>query len=132
MSRPFARNTAASSDGRTNFDHRGVPTGSQRSRYSAPTMANAKALAVRFRVAVTITPPGRTRVQQASRKPPALAAHDDVETAVGVLSTAAEPYVAVIDNHQDMKLVGCLNERDAMLFHSRAVAAARKEERGGR
>jgi CIC family chloride channel protein len=66
------------------------------------------------------------------RQPPALAAHDDVETAVGVLSTAAEPYVAVVDNHQDMTLVGCLNEHDAMLFHSRAVAAARKEERGGR
>jgi CIC family chloride channel protein len=66
------------------------------------------------------------------RQPPALAAHDDIETAVGVLSTAAEPHVAVVDNHEDMKLVGSLNEHDAMLFHSRAVAAARKEERGGR
>ena len=66
------------------------------------------------------------------RQPPVLAAHDDIETAVGLLSTAAEPYVAVVDNREDMKLVGCLDERDAMLFHSRAVAAARKEERGGR
>lgn len=66
------------------------------------------------------------------RRPPVLAAHDDIETAVAVMISAAEPSVAVVDNQEDMKLIGCLNERDAMLFHNRAIAAARKEERGGR
>ncbi|MFQ5954682.1 MAG: chloride channel protein [Kiloniellales bacterium] len=64
--------------------------------------------------------------------PPLLAAGDDVETVVGMLSAAAEPYVAVVDNRRDMKLVGCLHEHDAMVFYSRTLAAAREEQRGER
>jgi CIC family chloride channel protein len=71
-------------------------------------------------------------IDAARRDPPVLAAHDDIETAVRVMSRAGEPYVAVVNNRDDMKLVGCLYEHDVMLFYSRTIAAARKEERGER
>src|SRR3546814_17891750 len=66
--RPVARSAWASSDGRRKRRQSWVPRGSQRSRYSAPTMAMRKALGVRLRVERIITPPGRTRSADARRK----------------------------------------------------------------
>src|SRR6266849_3789123 len=55
---PACRMACSSSPGVTNFSHRWVPRGSQRSTYSAPTMASAKLLSVRLRVAAIMSPPG--------------------------------------------------------------------------
>ena len=44
----------------TNLSQRWVPRGSQRSTYSAPTIASAKLFSVRLRVAAIIRPPGCT------------------------------------------------------------------------
>jgi hypothetical protein len=57
-----------SSAGVTNFCQSCVPRGSQRSTYSAPTMASAKARMVRLMVAMTRSPPGATAPQQAAVK----------------------------------------------------------------
>ena len=55
---PAACIAASSSAGVTNLSQRWVPRGSQRSTYSAPTMASAKLFMVRLSVAAIIMPPG--------------------------------------------------------------------------
>ena len=66
--RPAARAKAVSSRGVTNCSQRWVPGSSQRSTYSAPTIASAKLLSVRLRVEASRRPPGLTREAAAATK----------------------------------------------------------------
>ena len=69
VTRPPARRTAAaSSEGRTNFRQSCVPRGNRPNTYSAPTMATAKALAVRLSVEKIAMPPGATVASVARAK----------------------------------------------------------------
>ncbi len=65
---PAFRTGVAISSGVRNWFQLWVPRGSQRSTYSAPTIASAKLLAVRLSVDSTKSPPGRTSEQAVARK----------------------------------------------------------------
>ncbi|MBT6118892.1 MAG: CBS domain-containing protein [Rhodospirillaceae bacterium] len=64
------------------------------------------------------------------RHPPALDAADDLEQAVRLFASAGDPHIPVVENHDDMRLVGVLHEHETMLAYHRAMLEARREELG--
>ena len=64
------------------------------------------------------------------RYPPALDAGDTLETAIAMFGAGGEAHIPVVEDHDSMRLVGVLHERDTMLAYHRALIQARKEERG--
>jgi CIC family chloride channel protein len=64
------------------------------------------------------------------RYPPVLDAGDTLETAIAMFGAGGEAHIPVVEDHDGMRLVGVLHERDTMLAYHRALIQARKEERG--
>ncbi|MHA1107859.1 MAG: CBS domain-containing protein, partial [Alphaproteobacteria bacterium] len=62
--------------------------------------------------------------------PPVLERHDDLGAAFTLMETEGEEHIAVVDDHDDMKMVGVLGEVDVILAYNRALIRARAEERG--
>ena len=63
--------------------------------------------------------------------PPLLDADDDLQTANKVIRDSGEHYIAVVENHDSMLLVGTLHETDLMLAYNRALMEVRAEEHNG-
>lgn len=63
--------------------------------------------------------------------PPLLDMDDDLLAANGVLKDSGEHFIAVVENHDTMKLVGTLYETDVMAAYSRALMEAHDEEHDG-
>lgn len=66
----------------------------------------------------------------ARRHPPVLAAGDDLETAMTTMRDNGEEYIAVVENRDNMKFLGCVREGRVMSAYNRALVAHRREERG--
>ena len=47
-----------------------------------------------------------------------------------MFGAGGEAHIPVVEDHDSMRLVGVLHERDTMLAYHRALIQARKEERG--
>jgi len=62
--------------------------------------------------------------------PPVLARHDNLEAAFTLMESEGEEHVAVVDDHDGMRVVGMLDEVDVILAYNRALIRARAEERG--
>ncbi len=62
--------------------------------------------------------------------PPVLEAGDNLDKAMKLMDTVQEDQVAVVENTENMKLVGIVRERDVMRAYNRALAAERAEEHG--
>ena len=62
--------------------------------------------------------------------PPVLERHDNLEAAFTLMESEGEEHVAVVDDHDGMKVVGILDEVDVILAYNRALIRARAEERG--
>jgi CIC family chloride channel protein len=63
--------------------------------------------------------------------PPAIDADDHLESANKLIRDTGEPHIAVIDNHENLKFLGILHERDLMAAYNRALMEAREEARAG-
>jgi CIC family chloride channel protein len=63
--------------------------------------------------------------------PPILDLDDDLETANKVIRDSGEHYIAVVENHENMKFVGTLHETEVMSAYNKALVAARHEEHEG-
>ncbi len=64
----------------------------------------------------------------ARRRPPSLAAGDDLDTALKVMRESGESYIAVVDDARTQRYVGCVHERDVMVAYNRALVESRREE----
>jgi len=64
------------------------------------------------------------------RIPVALVPEDDLETALRLCETNQEEHMPVVDNGQDMHVIGEVRYQDLMLAYNRALLAARAAERG--
>ncbi|MEX2453382.1 MAG: chloride channel protein [Rhodospirillaceae bacterium] len=62
--------------------------------------------------------------------PPTLQAGDSLEHALKKMQNVGEEHIAVVENHETMKLAGFIHEIDVMLVYNRALLEARREERG--
>ena len=62
--------------------------------------------------------------------PPSLQAGDDLTKALSTMESTGEEHLAVVDDHQSLKIVGFIHEIDVMLVYNRALLEARREERG--
>lgn len=62
--------------------------------------------------------------------PPFLLPDDTLEHAVKLMLEELEEHVAVVENADSMKLVGCVHETELLLAYNRALMVARAEERG--
>ena len=62
--------------------------------------------------------------------PPALQQEDSLQQALKTMRTAGEEHLAVVENHETMRLVGFVHEIDVMQVYNRALIDARREERG--
>ena len=63
--------------------------------------------------------------------PPILELNDDLETANKVIRDSGEHYIAVVENHKNMKFVGTLHETDVMAAYNKALIEIRSEEHDG-
>ena len=63
--------------------------------------------------------------------PPLLDVDYDLETANKVIRDSGEHYIAVVENHDNMRFVGTLHETDVMSAYNRALVEARREEHEG-
>ena len=63
--------------------------------------------------------------------PPLLDADDNLETANKVIRDSGEHYIAVVENHDNMRFVGTLHETEVMSAYNRALVDARREEHDG-
>ncbi|NQW10599.1 MAG: chloride channel protein [Alphaproteobacteria bacterium] len=66
----------------------------------------------------------------ARRSPPMLAVSDDLLKAIGRFSEVDEGLLAVVDTPENMRLIGCLHERDVMRAYNDALVNQRAEEHG--
>ena len=64
------------------------------------------------------------------RNPPMLTVDDDLETALKLMRTTGERFVAVVENLESRTFAGCLYERDAMSTYNRALLENRRQEHG--
>lgn len=71
-----------------------------------------------------------TATDVARRHPPILAADDDLETALITMRDTGEEYIAVVDNKESMKFLGCVRETRVMSAYNRALVDNRREEHG--
>ena len=60
----------------------------------------------------------------------ALQQEDSLQQALKTMRTAGEEHLAVVENHETMRLVGFVHEIDVMQVYNRALIDARREERG--
>ncbi len=66
----------------------------------------------------------------ARRHPPVLSGTDNLETAMTTMRENGEEYIAVVENLDNMKFLGCLREGKVMSAYNRALVETRREERG--
>jgi CIC family chloride channel protein len=66
----------------------------------------------------------------ARRTPVALVPEDDLETALRLCEMNDEAHMPVVDNGQDMRVIGEVRYQDLVLAYNRALLAARAAERG--
>ena len=64
------------------------------------------------------------------RTPVALVPEDDLETALRLCEMNDEEHMPVVDNGQDMRVIGEVRYQDLVLAYNRALLAARAAERG--
>ena len=64
----------------------------------------------------------------ARRRPPVVAAGDDLDKAMKVMRESGESYIAVVDDARTLHYVGCVHERDVMIAYNRALLESRREE----
>jgi CIC family chloride channel protein len=62
--------------------------------------------------------------------PPVLEAGASLDHALKMMQNTGEEHVAVVENRENMKLVGFIHEIDVMFVYNRALLEARREERG--
>jgi len=62
--------------------------------------------------------------------PAVLAAEDDLATAVEVYGASGEAHLPVVNNADELKLIGVAHEHEVILAYHRALNQARAEERG--
>ncbi len=62
--------------------------------------------------------------------PPVLERHDNLEAAFKLMEGEGEEHIAVIDDHDGMKMVGVLEKVDVILAYNRALLRTRAEDRG--
>ena len=66
----------------------------------------------------------------ARRNPPVLAGDEDLEKALTLMRDNGEKYVAVVENRETMKFLGCVRQGRVMSAYNRALLENRREERG--
>ena len=64
------------------------------------------------------------------RSPEALVQDDDLERAMALCETNREEHLPVVDNRQDLRVIGEVRYQDLVLAYNRALLAARAAERG--
>ena len=64
------------------------------------------------------------------RTPVALVPNDDLETALRPCKMNHEEHMPVVDNGQDLRVIGKVRYQDLVLAYNRALLAARAAERG--
>jgi CIC family chloride channel protein len=62
--------------------------------------------------------------------PPVLTAETDLDAALKLMEDVHEEHIAVVENKENLKLVGVVNEVEVMLAYNRALMRARAEEHG--
>ena len=66
----------------------------------------------------------------ARHSPPLLAMTDDLQKAMRRFAEVDEGLLAVVDSPKNMRLIGCLHERDVMRAYNTALMNQRAEEHG--
>lgn len=66
----------------------------------------------------------------ARHSPPLLAMNDDLQKAMRRFAEVDEGLLAVVDSPENMRLIGCLHERDVMRAYNTALIKQRAEEHG--
>lgn len=66
----------------------------------------------------------------ADLQPPVLARNDDLEAALKLMRDTGEEHIAVVDDLESMKFLGCVHERDVMSAYNTVLLESRREERG--
>jgi len=66
----------------------------------------------------------------ARRHPPVLAGNEDLEKALTLMRDNGEECVAVVENRETMKFLGCVRQGRVMSAYNRALLENRREERG--
>jgi len=62
--------------------------------------------------------------------PHVLSADDDLATALKLMHDTGEEHIAVVQDTNSMKFLGCVHERDVMGSYNHALIESRREERG--
>ncbi len=68
----------------------------------------------------------------ARRRPPVLAADDNLETALKIMRDSGEDYLGVVENREAMTFIGCLRKSRVMDVYNRTLIDSQREERGWR
>ncbi|NBB83869.1 MAG: CBS domain-containing protein [Alphaproteobacteria bacterium] len=71
-----------------------------------------------------------TAADLARTDPPMLEAEDEIRDAMGLMDTAGESHLPVVDSKDARRVVGFVHEHDVVLAYQRALLQARAEERG--
>ena len=66
----------------------------------------------------------------ARRQPPMLAGDDDLDVALQVMRESDEDTIAVVDDREEMKFLGCVREGRVMAAYNKALLDYRRDERG--
>ncbi len=61
--------------------------------------------------------------------PPVLTVDDDLESALSLMSETGEEHVAVVEDTDSMKFLGCVHHREVMAAYNRALIQSHHEER---
>lgn len=62
------------------------------------------------------------------RDPPALVAPQTLEDALALLDSSREEHLAVVQNRREMRIIGVVHQKDALVAHNRALLQAHAEE----
>ncbi len=72
---------------------------------------------------------GTTTAGDVSRRhAPMLCSEDDLGAALELMQETGEDHIAVVENYETMRFVGCVHHRDVMSAYNRALAQSRHEE----
>lgn len=71
-----------------------------------------------------------TAFDVARRHPPVLSAADDLETATEIFRENGEDCIAVVEDRESLKFLGCVRQGRVMDAYNRALIESRREERG--
>ena len=71
-----------------------------------------------------------TACDVARRHPPVVAIEENLERALTLMRDTGEEYLAVVENRENFKFLGCLRQGWVMSAYNRALLEYRREERG--